>query len=167
MRFCEECFVNGEIISMISSNKRRGHCDLVASHKNVWVCDTEQDTETTKNIRNFLRQIIDIYSLESDLPCGFPESKKDLLRNSLKNKSSLFRIDSSQIHNLLHTLFDKDPGFNSFFLVEKIGVPEEHNTSKELLIIQENKWENFVESIQYSNRFHSNSINLNKLKYFL
>lgn len=167
MKFCEECFINGEIRSIISSNKNKGNCDLDAHHKNVWICDTDKDQETTKNVRNFLRQIIDIYNLDSDLSSDFPESKKDLLRNSLEKRWSLFKIDSSKIHDLIDSLFQDDPRFDNRFLLEKVGVPEEHNTPNELLIIQNNNWETFVESIQYSNRFHTSSINLKKLKYFL
>lgn len=167
MKFCEECFINGEIRDIISSSHNKGNCDLDSRHKNVWVCDIEKDAETAKNVRNFLRQIIDIYSLDNDLPDGFPEAKKDLLKNSLEKRWSLFKIDSSKIHDFLSSLFNGDPRFDNRLLLEKVGVPEEFNTPNDLLIIKENNWDNFVASIQYSNRFHTNTINLKKLKYFL
>lgn len=167
MKFCEECFINGEIRDIISSGKNKGNCDLDDHHKNVWVCDIDKDEETAKNVSNFLRQIIDIYSLDTDLPIDFPESKKELLKNSLEKKWSLFNIDSSNIYDLLSSLFKDDTRFDQRLLSDKVGVLAEYNTPDNLLIIQDNNWETFVKSIQHSNRFHTKSINLDKLKYFL
>lgn len=167
MKFCEECFINSEIRDIISSGHSKGNCDLDPNHKNVWICDIEKDTETVKNVRNFLRQIIDIYTLDSELPESFPESKKDLLKNSLEKRWSLFQIDSSKIHDLLSSLFDDDSRFDSRLLLEKVGVPAEFNTPSDKLIIEGNDWDNFVKAIQFSNRFHTKTINLKKLKYFL
>ncbi|HEY0222385.1 MAG TPA: RES family NAD+ phosphorylase [Lactovum miscens] len=167
MKFCSECFKYEEVRDMISSLDIKGNCDINDEHKNVYICDTEDNFETTKNIKNVLRQIIDIYTAEDELPSNFPDNRQDLLRHSLKNRWSLFNLDAQSIQYILDLFFKGDSDFEQKLLTNRVGVLEENNTLEDLLIIRNNNWKEFAESIKYSNRFHTKALNLKNLGYFL
>lgn len=132
----------------------------------MYICDTN-DNESIKRIKDFLRQIIDLYSYQENLPDNFPDEKVDFLRNSLKNRWSIFNLSSDYVQQLLTELFMHDAEFDKKILTSVVGIKEELFIPDRELIVKQNNWEEFVKSIKFKNRFHTKAINLNVLKMFL
>ncbi|WP_311798110.1 RES family NAD+ phosphorylase [Enterococcus thailandicus] len=167
MIFCEDCFKDREVVSMIQSLNNKGNCELVSSHRDVLICNSE-DTDTLDSIRIFINQILDLYTVESKLSQDFPKNKKYLLKDSLEKKWSVFNINSEKIDELLEYLFEDDSSIEEDIFNEKVGILAEYDVSyADKFILKDNDWSKFVETITYGNRYHTNTINLNLLKKFI
>lgn len=90
MIFCEKCFNDREVVLMIKSLNNKGNCELDTSHKGVFICDNMAQA-TLENIKIFINQMLDLYTLEARLPRDFPKNKKYLLKDSLE-KSGQYLI---------------------------------------------------------------------------
>jgi len=166
LKFCEECFSNIEIRSIIKNTDMLDNCDFNSEHKNVFVCDIDTG-KNIESIKDILRQIIDIYTPDEELSKEYPHAKKDLLQNSLEKKWSLFNLDSEEIYNLLEKLFKNDSEIDKRLFSGLVGVKEEIELDNSKLIVNRNNWTEFVESIKFENRFHTKTINLEVLEHFL
>lgn len=167
MKFCERCFKNEEIRNIIQNKNKRGNCDIDPEHKDVFVCKIVPTDLDVLNIKNILHQIIDVYTVDEDLPADFPNELRDLLRHTLKDRWSLFEVSDDRIQKLLQLLFAGDQDFDERFFDHQIGVIEENECDNKSLIIQNNDWESFIKEIKYKNRFHTKSLALDNLAYFL
>ncbi|QTQ08400.1 RES family NAD+ phosphorylase [Macrococcoides canis] len=166
MRLCEKCFTNIDLKAIIKSSGDIGDCDFSKEHKNVKTLEID-NKRTIEPIKDKLRQIIDIYTPDEGLPSDFPHEKKDLLQNSLEKRWSIFSIERDSIYRLLNQLFSKDDNFDQRLLKSLVGVESELELDDNKLIVFQNDWEEFVDSIKYHNRFHTKKINLDLLEVFL
>ncbi|SFK55977.1 RES domain-containing protein [Marinilactibacillus piezotolerans] len=168
MRFCDECFKSKQIKDIIQSGNEKGNCELNPTHKNVFICDTNENEEITLYVKDFLRQIIELYEVVSELPDDFPSAKTKLIKDSLKNDWPIFEIESEKIYNLLSYLFDGNSDLDTRVLDSPVGIIEDMNTeSHHLLISGNNDWDAFIEEITYENRFHQKLMNNKTLEHFI
>lgn len=188
MKICFKCFKHPELISMIESLGQVGNCDFNQDHKNEFYCDLDisveepksttaenkensmRNRQTVEDLKNILRQIIDIYVPSSELPPDFPHDKQDLLRHSLEKRWSLFNLEAEEIQKILVHLFNGDNDFNKLLLSQTVGVLEEmpdYRFENDPYVIKNNEWSHFATSLKYVNRFHTDSLNLENFKYFL
>lgn len=166
LKFCEECFSNIEIQAIIKSFGTVGHCDIDRNHTNVHTVEIESDIQMGP-IRDILRQIIDIYKPKEDLPTNFPTFKLKLLHDSLETKWSIFNLKGESIYMLISELYKNDDHIDKRLLTDLVGVKEEFVTDNNKLIVKDNDWDKFAYSINYQNRFHTQTINLQLLDHFL
>lgn len=166
LNFCEDCFKNIEIKSIIKSSSKKGNCDFNREHKNVSILNIEED-EISKQVKDILTQIIEIYSPYEELPLDFPKGKLEMLHNSLKIKWSIFNLDNEEIFSLLQQFYKEDNTIDNRLFEGLVGVKEETNLDDNMLIVKQNDWDKFVNSIKFQNRYHTKTINLNVLKEFL
>lgn len=188
MKICYKCFKHPELISMIESLGQIGNCDFNQDHRDEYYCELDttfkeseleesecrerflRNRQTVEDLKNILRQIIDIYVPVSELPQDFPHDKHDLLRHSLEKKWSLFNLEAEEIQKILLLLFDRDADFNKLLLSQTVGVLEEmpeYRFENDPYVIKNNDWLHFATSLKYVNRFHTDSLNLDNFKYFL
>lgn len=166
MIFCEQCFKSNEIKEMIRSGKKKGNCELNNAHKSVHIFDTTEDVEVSMYVKEFLRQIIDLYSIDSELPNNFKSGKLKLLKDSLEKDWPIFEINNEEIYEFLDNLFN-DASFDNELLENRVGITEEVDEDNSHLLIRGNSWDAFVEEITYQNRFHQDLINLENLEHFI
>lgn len=170
MKICEKCFKNSEIKEIIKNNNTSiGQCDVDPSHKNVHVFDTNTETETLHAIQDCLRPILDIYSIDSDLPKGYDIEKLYVLSLALSNDWAIFNVEDRQIKEIIIRLFENDEDVDKRLFEKPVGVPILMNQTflKENLILKHNDWNQFCEELKYTNRFHNDKINLQNLKVFI
>lgn len=167
MKICSECFKNYEIKEMIKSNNIVCNCDINKEHTDVYTLETSEDSIILSSIQNFLKQIIDLYTLDHKLPPEFPKRQINLLKNALRDDWPLFTDSIGFVASLLESLFTGDENFDLSILNEKVGIIEEGDTDHPDLIINGNDWHQFVDDLKHANRFHPNKFNGNNLTYFL
>lgn len=170
MKICEKCFKNSEIKEIIKNNNTSiGQCDVDPSHKNVHVFDTNTETETLHAIQDCLRSILDIYSIDSDLPKGYDIEKLHVLSHALSNDWAIFNVEDRQIKEIIIRLFENDDDVDKRLFEKQVGAPilMDKTFLKENLILKNNNWNQFCEELKYTNRFHNDKINLQNLKVFI
>lgn len=142
------------------------NCDICTDHRDVITLEID-DSFSINSIKDILRQIIDIYTPDEDLPSNFPHEKKDLLQYSLQKKWSIFSIESDLIYRLITVLFSDDNNIDKRLFTGLVGVMGELELEDSKLIVSKNDWDKFSYSIKYLNRFHTKTINLDMLEHFL
>lgn len=185
MIFCEKCFSNqAEIQGMIKTLNEQGTCPTCSSKK-VYICNTEcvvqtkEDAEqaiarkdTLEGIKNIFKEILSIYSLKEDLPLDYPKGQLEVLHSSLFYKWNIFnknKITPVDVREIVLSLLPDKYNENPDLFDGLVGVKELSPSlfDPELMIITDNDWNQFTETIKYENRFHSQQINLENLNFFL
>lgn len=164
MVVCENCFRDKEIVSVIRNKDVKGNCPLCNS-RNVHLYDTDQNEE----LGLMFDELLSIYTPNSMLPESYPSSEKRLLLDELVGNWNLFsNIDTSIAYNIITAICKDEYEFNSELFDELIGIRELYD--KEYLsdhsLLSTNSWDDFVESLETKNRFHTHFIDLNLLERF-
>lgn len=161
MIICNECFTDSEIRSIIEHTGRIGDCP-VCGHKNVFIYDTDTDSELNGKFDNLL----EVYTSEEFLPSGFPSDDKRLLVDVLFDEWDIFSsISYDKALEIVKSLsYDAVNDFPQLF-TDYVGIVEKYDKDylKKHSILRTDKWRDFVDSIKNSNRFHTNLINLELL----
>ena len=166
MIFCNECFKDTQIRSIIESGNTKGVCPICRK-KNVFLYNTDKD----KSLIDIFNDLILIYTPQEQLSHGYPTSEMHMLSDELKDQWNIFsdNIPSNMVYEitkiLSHDLYTALPSlFDS-----PIGVPEKYDSSclEEHSILKGHTWKDFVEHIKHNNRFHTHMINTEKLSTYL
>ena len=185
MIFCEKCFSSQtEIQSMIRTLKKEGTCPTCNSNK-VYICDTEYIAQTEENfekdnvrketlegIKNIFKEILSIYSLKEYLPSDYPKGQLEALHSSLFYKWDIFnrnKISPAIVRDIVLSLLPDKYIENPDLFDDMVGVKELAPSlfNPDLMIIRNDDWNQFTETIKYKNRFHGKQINLENLSFFL
>lgn len=159
MIFCEHCFRDTEVASIIRSVSTGivGTCPT-CQRKNVYLYDAATQNELTP----YFEELLNIYSPASVLPETYPKAERRSLIDELSERWGIFSdIPRSKIYDIL-TAICQDLYSNSPELFDgMIGIPELYDSDylKEHALLKNNDWDAFVNEIKTKNRYHSKLIN--------
>lgn len=164
MIFCEHCFKDKEIASIICAivPSNIGKCP-VCHNREVHLYDTSIQNELIP----YFEELLNIYTPSSMLPTTYPKAETRSLIDDLKDRWNIFSdISRSQIFDILKSVcgdfYTNAPEiFNG-----TVGIPElyDYTYLKEHALLKNNDWESFVTEIKTKNRYHSKLINFDILK---
>ena len=165
MNCCEKCFVDKEIKSIIKGQRTAGNCDFCGSEA-VHIYDTN---DSEKLLSDLLYGLLCIYTTSKGLPDGFPDERRDLLKNILHNDWYIFSLNPEKIYKLLRAVCSDKYNDDPELFDSTVGLP---NLCDDLYLnknslLKSFEWESFVKSIKNDNRFHSNHINTDILGLFV
>ena len=166
MIFCENCFIDSEIIARIKYNseedlnipQQKGNCPICNSSDKVLY-----NTDSRVGLNNIFDPLFDLYSAIEELPPDFPEHEKKYLYDDLLKNWNIFNPALGKekikyiIQNISEEYYVKKPAIFS----EKVGITgkiEADNLASHSLV-KTKTWDDFVIALKTNNRFHTKSIN--------
>ncbi len=164
MIFCENCFVDEEIKSIIKECGNLGECEICHS-KDVYVYNTDENEELTYLFDEF----IGIFTAEDYLSDQYPKENLRLLSDELLLNWNIFNDKSAfEIDRMIHAICYEKYQYNPEIFDKKVGLSElyEDDYLKGHSLLTNKTWENFVYSLKHKNRFHTNYLNLDLLEKF-
>ena len=97
MIFCENCFQDAEVISIIRRQNFKGKCPICGKN-NVYLYDTNNNYDLV----SLFDDLISIFTPVSLLPTEYPKSEIKLLKTELKENWHIFGdIGESNIYKIL------------------------------------------------------------------
>ena len=155
MNCCVRCFKDPEIKAIVKGCNIQGDCDFCL-HKQTDVCDIKNEGL----IENFER-LIDVYSPISDIDGDFPKERADLIKNILSNEWNIFNLQSDKIYLFLKALLSNKYSEEPKLFDEPVGIKGsiQEEYLKQYSILGSAQWNDFVEEIKTTNRFHTTIIN--------
>lgn len=164
MIFCEKCFRDMEIISVIRSKDEIGECSICHS-KNIFVYDTHKYDD----LSTMFDDLLSIYTPAMLLPITYPKAEMKMLKNELINSWNIFRNRSeAEVYKIITSICKDKYNYNPEVFDYPVGIQEmfseEYLAEHSLLIT--NSWEDFVNALKSKNRFHTHFINLQLLDKF-
>ena len=164
MIVCEMCFRDKELKSKIRSQNSKGDCPTCGM-KNVFIYDTDKDDALTLS----LESLIDIYTPISLLADEYPKSETYMLKSELANNWDIFTTNNeSKIYSLLVGICKNRYLETPEVFDLPVGIEELYDNEylREHSLLETNSWEDFVDSLETKNRFHTHYLNLNLLERF-
>lgn len=154
MLICHNCFSDTEIKSIIKSLNKRSKCDICG--KLDYCIDSETDLEEWAQIKDYLFQILEIYSSEDILPKDFPTEKMYTVSYLFSSRWRILNSDlnKNQTVRILKTFgidFNENKKIGNRLLLDK-------DYLRKNSILRDSTWNDFLQALKYKNRFH--------LKYF-
>ena len=158
MIFCEHCFNDREIASIICSVSASnvGECP-VCHHREGHLYDTSTQSELTP----YFEELLSIYTPSTMLPDTYPKAETRSLIDDLKERWNIFSgIPRIQIYEILksvcHELYVNVPEI----LDGTVGIPELYDNVylQSHALLKNNDWDAFVTEIKTKNRYHSKLI---------
>jgi len=163
MIFCEKCFCDKEIVSIIRGLDNTGNCSTCGK-KNIYIYDTDKDIA----LIDFFDKLIEIYDTIELLPDNYPKADLHLLKDEISFNWNIFNkaVSSTKIYDILVQL---SPGMYEEYpdvFDKPIGNSKKYDQKYlfENSILRTNTWDEFVNSLKYDNRFHTNYINTDILQ---
>ncbi len=158
MIFCNKCFINEEISSIIKSKQHKGNCPTCRNN-DVYLYNTDLFNE----LNGKFDEIIEIYTPENQLPLNFPVKEKAYLKDHLKNDWSIFNknLSSDVIYDIIFSVSREMYDIYPEMFTSPIGLSQlcDEEYLEQNMIIKGKSWDDFVEIIKHINRFHSNCFN--------
>ena len=171
MIFCENCFINLEVIARIKHNSEedfvknpeKGNCPVCKS-ENVYLYDTNSRT----GLNEIFDSLLDLYVVDEKLPIDFPDHERRYLCEDLRRNWNLFNqiLTNADIESIIRNISSEYCKSNPNIFNKKVGIPDKINPSilSAYALVKTKNWNDFVEEIKTKNRFHTNSINEEVLK---
>jgi hypothetical protein len=160
---CEKCFKDVEIIGVIRRINQVGTCQL-CGERDVYI----YNTDTNNELAGMFNDLLDIYTADDELPDDYPHENRTLLKDELYNRWSIFSVTSDLVYRAITSICHEKYEEHPEIFDAPIGIIELNQ--KEYLekysIMKTCEWEDFVEGIKITNRFHTDYINKEKLYYF-
>lgn len=164
MIFCNKCFTDSEIVSIIKHSPEKGKCPICGT-RNAHLYNTETDTELRDLFEPFLSMYTPLENLPEEYPIDELKPLQDVLAEDWCIFSDIGRDKIIQIAKELSPVICED---TPTLFSSPVGILEKLNPDylQKHSILGNQKWADFVEGIKYKNRFHTNSINTNLLKVY-
>ena len=164
MKCCVHCFKDSEIIAVIEATQNIGTCDF-CGHEHTAIYEISANTILTELFEGFL----DIYSVVDELPPGYPDERKALLRDCLFQDWGIFAVDAECIQKLILALCHDKYVAQPKLFESPVGIAEYCNPTylEKNAILKTYSWQTFVEDIKRNNRFHTKYVNKDILKLFI
>jgi hypothetical protein len=164
MIFCEGCFNDIELKSVIRSINKKGDCHICGK-SDIFIYDTDTDIQLT----DYFDEFINIYTPSSLLPPNYPKTDLSFLKDELLEKWDIFSNNAkSKAYDILVSICkDKYDSTPELFDGE-VGISELTDSTylEQNSILRTNSWEDFVNSLKMENRFHTSHINKDILQQF-
>lgn len=160
---CEKCFKDVEIINLINRIKQMGTCQLCGA-KDVFI----YNTDTHNELAGMFNDLLDIYTADEDLPVDYPHENRNLLKEELCERWSIFGINHDLVYRAITSICREKYEEHPEIFDTPIGILElnQKDYLEKYSILKACEWEEFVEEIKTKNRFHTNCINVEVLEYF-
>lgn len=163
MIFCENCFNDKEIISIICSVPllNTGKCPLCHNEGHLY------NTDTQNFLTPYFEELLNIYAPSTTLPETYPRAKVRSLIDDLKDRWNIFaEIPREQIYEILKSICGELYANVPELFNGAVGIPELYDSVylREHALLKNNNWDAFVEEIKTKNRFHSKLINFDILE---
>jgi len=171
MIFCENCFIDSEIIARIKynseedlpKNPEKGNCPI-CKNENVYLYDTDSRT----GLNDIFDSLLDLYMTDEELPIDFPDHEKRFLCESLRRDWNLFNeiLTNTDIKSIIENVSAEYCKNKPDILNKKVGILGKMNSSfvSAHALVKTKNWNDFVKDIKTKNRFHTNSVNEEVLK---
>lgn len=164
MIFCEYCFKDEEISSMIHStlSSTTGVCPI-CGHKNAHL----YDTDLQHNLTPYFEDLLNIYTPSNLLPDTYPRAETHSLIDDLKERWNIFGdISRTQIYEILKSICSEFYTTSPYIFEGTVGIPELYDSTylKDHALLKNNDWDAFVTEIKTKNRYHSRLINFETLE---
>ena len=164
MIFCEHCFKDKEIASIICAAPALhiGVCP-VCHHKEAHLYDTNVQSELTP----YFEELLSIYTPATSLPATYPKAEMRTLIDDLKDRWNIFaEIPRTQIYEILKSICSEFYANTPEVLDGPVGVQELYDSLylKDHALLKNNDWDSFVTEIKTKNRYHSKLINFDILE---
>ena len=163
MIICQNCFFDTEVKSIIISLDKKNTCNICGTTD--YCINSKDDLEEWNQIKDYLYQVKEIYTTEDKLPKSFPQEKIHTLSDLLTKEWKILTSSLNEIQTkmLLKEIFEKD--FSAKKRYGNILLTDEDYLIDNS-IMKNSTWNDFVYSLKYKNRFHSNFFNVDKLQLF-
>ncbi|MBQ6921191.1 MAG: RES family NAD+ phosphorylase [Bacilli bacterium] len=166
MRISSACFLDNEIKLIIESNKRSGFCDVLKRNE-TFIYDTNQDN----GLGDLFLDFLSIYKVATD---ETSTELRVLLRDELCDKWNIFSKDYKEtaIDIVKAIVIDcnsyDDELFDLDIFSKEVYIPQLSNKVyyKENSILNGFSWDDFCNSIKFSNRYHTKLFNSEVFKIF-
>lgn len=164
MIFCEHCFLDKEIASIICavSASSVGECP-VCHNKNGHLYDTDVRGELTP----YFEELLSIYTPSTMLSDAYPEGETRSLLDDIRYRWNIFaEIPKEQIDKILKAVCSEFYANTPELLDGAVGIPELYDSEylKDHALLKNNDWDSFVTEIKTKNRYHSKLINFEILE---
>lgn len=166
MLFCKNCFKDKEIANIISSSsyKTIGDCPVCKSVETILY-----NSEKQEGLKPYFADLLSMYSPSSFLPKSYPIKEQYTLAEELGSKRwDLFvdRITNEQINEIVRSICSEDYTVPSSLFKEKVGFSDisTEDYLKDIYLVKDNDWNQFVNDIKTKNRYHTKHINLDILR---
>lgn len=164
MIFCEKCFKDKEVGSIIRSVSLGavGTCPT-CQKRNVHLYDTDTQSE----LMPYFEELLNIYAPASVLPDSYPRAERRSLIDELNERWSIFEdLPRSKIYEILTAICQDLYSDIPELFDGTIGIPELYDSDylKTHALLKNNDWDAFVNEIKTKNRYHSKLINFDILE---
>ena len=164
MIFCEHCFQDKEIASIIRSVSPTnvGNCPVCHSSKSHLY-----DTNNQNDLTPYFEELLSVYTPSSLLPGNFPKAEARSLIDDIKERWSVFAdITRAQTYEILKSICGDLYADTPELLDGTVGIAELYDNAylRDHSLLKNNNWDAFVEEIKTKNRFHSKLINFDILE---
>lgn len=164
MIFCEKCFKDKEVGSIIRSvsSGAIGTCPT-CQKRNVHLYDTATQSE----LMPYFEELLNIYAPASALPDSYPRAERRSLIDELNERWSIFEdLPRSKIYEILTAICPDLYTDVPELFDGTIGIPELYDGDylKTHALLKNNDWDAFVNEIKTKNRYHSKLINFDILE---
>lgn len=158
MKIGFECFSENVFISMVKSLKNVNKCD-VTNTENTFVYETEKNTE----LGPYFEQILEVFTpIKYSKDYQYKDAKfiEDYIA-----EWNIFNVAKSDIKRIIVAICKNSNVENNELFNEKVFIQAIHNTNymEENCILKGFSWDDFCNDIKFSNRFHTNEVNLEQL----
>jgi hypothetical protein len=167
MNFCENCFADETLKSIVQAVGKPGKCDLCNQN-----ADHVYDTESNDTLTAYFEQILRLYQpYDEKKDCKEFRHKAHLMQHFIYENWHLFseNVREDQIIEALIAICP-DMYENNMDLFNRAVYLRRCFDSKYLMnhgLLRTNTWEDLNKNITRINRFHSNYINLDILQKYL
>lgn len=166
MQISINCFADEQLRSMIEQAGRKGECDVI-SKTNVFIYDTAKDDYLGEAFETVFSVFMPIKEINANSE-EYSNYKVDYMSRFLK-RWNIFSVSEKDIQKIIIEIGKNLYEYKPEIFEEKVTIKEffQPDVMKKICILQNNKWKDFCDSIKYTNRFHTNMINLIELKRLL
>ena len=120
---------------------------------------------------NALLDALDVYTPVSELPRDYPQERLDLVKNIFHDRWRIFNpnFDSKNIYKILISICRERYSQQPELFDGPVGIRQDidENFLDSCSILKKYQWNDFVDGIKYTNRFHDNHLNSDQLIKFL
>lgn len=164
MIFCEKCFCDTEIVSVIRNKAYKGECPLCKS-KHVYLYDTEKYDDLSV----LFDKLISIYTPVSLLSKTFPKSETKLLKNELLFNWNIFnKKNETEVYEMIVAICKEKYQYSAELFDQPVGIQElyEREYLMKHSLLTTNSWDDFVNALKTKNRYHTHYLDLELMKRF-
>ena len=162
MIFCNRCICDSEAESIIERTGTIGTCPLCNSHNAKLY-----DTKTNSSLTGLFDNLLSVYTPQENLPEDYPIEDLRPLDETIQTDWGIFNhIPKNCINDILMELSPDTTTDLPQLFTQPVGIWEKFNLEylREHSILHSQSWADFTEAIKHKNRFHSNLIDIDRLK---